>query len=65
MGGLLCTSSAPADPAPEPKFERLFTRPGVVTDGWVVRNWVDVSEPPKWPVVWDVDADGILCGTGR
>ena len=58
-------SVAAAEPTAEPKFERLFTRPGVVSEGWVVRNWVDVSEPPKWPVVWDVDADGILCGTGR
>jgi hypothetical protein len=58
-------SAAAAPPAAEPKVEKLFTRPGVVGEGWVVRNWVDVSEPPKWPVVWDVDADGILCGTGR
>lgn len=49
----------------EPEFQKLFERPGVVSDGWVVRNWSDVSEPPKWPVVWEVDADGILYGTGR
>ncbi|HVQ28991.1 MAG TPA: DUF1080 domain-containing protein [Vicinamibacteria bacterium] len=62
LGSLPATA---AEPAAEPKFEKLFTRPGVVGEGWVVRNWVDVSEPPKWPVVWDVDADGVLCGTGR
>lgn len=49
----------------EPQFERLFTKPGVVSEGWVVRDWVDISKPPKWPVTWEVDADGILYGTGR
>ncbi|MBL8267116.1 DUF1080 domain-containing protein [Steroidobacter sp.] len=49
----------------EPKFEKFFTKPGVVSEGWVVRDWVDISLPPKWPVVWEVDADGILYGTGR
>jgi hypothetical protein len=47
------------------EFQKLFTRPGVVGEGWVVRDWTDVSKPPKWPVVWEVDADGILYGTGR
>lgn len=51
--------------AAEPAFEKQFTRPGVVSDGWVVRDWVDVSKPPKWPVTWEVDSDGILHGTGR
>lgn len=49
----------------ESEFQKLFTRPGVVGEGWVVRDWTDVSKPPKWPVVWEVDADGILYGTGR
>jgi hypothetical protein len=49
----------------EPQFERLFTRPGVVGEGWLVREWTDVSKPPKWPVVWEVDAEGVLHGTGR
>lgn len=51
--------------AAELQFETFFKRPGVVSEGWVVRDWVDVSKPPKWPVVWEVDADGILYGTGR
>jgi hypothetical protein len=51
--------------APEPRSEKLFTRPGVVSEGWVVRNWSEVSEPPKWPAVWEVDAGGVLHGTGR
>ena len=46
-------------------FEKFFTKPGYVTEGWVARNWTDVSEPPKWPVTWDVDADFILHGTAR
>jgi hypothetical protein len=62
LGGL---PKSHAEPAAEPQFLRLFTRPGVVGEGWVVRNWVEVSEPPKWPVVWEVDADGVLYGTGR
>ncbi|MEJ0055318.1 MAG: DUF1080 domain-containing protein [Bacteroidota bacterium] len=49
----------------QPKFQKFFTKPGVVTDGWVVRDWVDISKPPKWNVVWEVDADTILYGTGR
>jgi hypothetical protein len=61
LGALSFLASGPA----EPEFQKLFTRPGVVGEGWVVRNWTDVSEPPKWPVVWEVDADGILNGTGR
>jgi hypothetical protein len=51
--------------AQEPRFEAQFTRPGIVSDGWVVRDWVDISKPTKWPVAWEVDADGILYGTGR
>jgi hypothetical protein len=49
----------------EPELQKLFTRPGVVGEGWLVREWTDVSKPPKWPVVWEVDADGVLHGTGR
>jgi hypothetical protein len=65
-GALLGTLAvSAAEPASEPKFEKLFTRPGLVTDGWVVRDWVDVSNPPKWNVAWEVDADGVLHGTGR
>lgn len=62
---LLGTLSAAGQSAAPPPFEKLFTRPGVVRDGWVVRDWADVSEPPKWPVVWEVDADLVLSGTGR
>lgn len=65
IGAFLCALSGTALPKGEPRFEKLFTRPGVVSEGWVVRDWVDVSEPPKWPVTWDVDADLVLCGTGR
>lgn len=57
--------TAESTPPAEPRFESLFTRPGVVSQGWVVRDWVDTSKPPKWPVVWEVDADGVLHGTGR
>lgn len=49
----------------EPEPQNLFTRPGVVSEGWVVRDWTDVSKPPKWPVVWEVDAGFVLHGTGR
>jgi membrane-bound inhibitor of C-type lysozyme len=56
---------APSVTASEPRFEKLFTRPGVVGEGWTVRNWMEVSEVPKWPVVWEVDTDGVLHGTGR
>lgn len=63
---LLVTLSSPVGLwSAEPTFQKLFTHPGAVTKGWVVRDWVDVSRPPKWPVVWDVDADGVLWGTGR
>lgn len=62
---LALTAAARAGAGVEPQFESLFTKPGVVGEGWVVRDWVDVSKPPKWPVVWEVDADGILYGTGR
>jgi hypothetical protein len=62
--GLALAMQSPRGAA-EGEFQKLFTRPGVVGEGWVVRNWTDVSEPPKWPVVWEVDADGILYGTGR
>jgi hypothetical protein len=37
----------------------------VVGEGWLVRDWTDVSRPPKWPVVWEVDTDFVLHGTGR
>ncbi|HJS73289.1 MAG TPA: DUF1080 domain-containing protein, partial [Vicinamibacteria bacterium] len=56
---------ASAAGASEPEFQTLFTRPGVVSEGWLVREWTDVSKEPKWPVVWEVDADGVLHGTGR
>jgi hypothetical protein len=56
---------ASAASASEPELQKLFTRPGVVSEGWLVREWTDVSKPPKWPVVWEVDADGVLHGTGR
>lgn len=65
LGGLVAFFVAATSSAAEPQFERLFTKPGVVSEGWVVRDWVDISKPPKWPVVWEVDADGVLYGTGR
>jgi hypothetical protein len=68
VGALAMMPPIRASEAPqseEPQFQKLFTRPGVVSEGWVVRNWMEVSEPPKWPVVWEVDADGALHGTGR
>jgi hypothetical protein len=67
VGALAMTFSHDSEAAgsQEPQFQKLFTRPGVVSDGWVVRDWMEVSEPPKWPVVWEVDADGVLYGTGR
>jgi hypothetical protein len=49
----------------ERELKPLFTRPGVVGEGWLVRDWTDVSKPPKWPVVWEVDTGGVLHGTGR
>ena len=65
LGTLTVTAAEPAASSEEPQFQKLFTHPGVVSEGWVVRNWAEISEPPKWPVVWEVDADGILYGTGR
>jgi hypothetical protein len=69
LGGLAASiaiaGTAAAGNAGDTAFEKLFTRPGVVSDGWVVRDWEDISRPPKWPVVWEVDADGVLHGTGR
>jgi hypothetical protein len=65
LAGILATLTGAAALAAEPQFESLFTKPGVVSEGWVVRDWVDISKPPKWPVTWEVDADGVLYGTGR
>ncbi len=62
---LLAGALSSAASAAELEFQKLFTRPGVVSEGWLVREWTDVSKPPKWPVVWEVDADGVLHGTGR
>jgi hypothetical protein len=64
-GAVLLTSALVAATTQESRFQELFTRPGVVSEGWLVREWTDVSKPPKWPVVWEVDADGVLHGTGR
>lgn len=52
--GALCVLAATPARSAEPEFEKLFMRPDVVGEGWVVRNWMDVSEPPEWPVVWEV-----------
>jgi hypothetical protein len=54
---------ASGEPAP-PALEAAFRRDGPVREGWLTRDWTDVSKPPKWPVLWEVE-DGILYGTGR
>jgi hypothetical protein len=43
----------------------LFAKDGVLEegDGWLVRHWQEVSQPPRRPVNWRVK-DGVLHGTG-
>jgi hypothetical protein len=41
-------------------FVPLFSKDGV-PDGWVVRAWNDVSQPPGQPAVWKVE-NGVLHG---
>jgi hypothetical protein len=62
---LMAASHPLAAAEPGLEFEALLNTPGVVGQEWLVRDWVDVSGPPKWPVTWEVDADGVLYGTGR
>jgi hypothetical protein len=57
-GTLLATAPPPEQPQP------FFTTDGPVTEGWLTRDWTDVSKPPKWPVLWEVK-EGILHGTSR
>ena len=62
---LMLVSHSLSAAGPDLKFEPLLNTPGVVGNDWLVRDWVDISNPPKWPVNWEVDADGVLYGTGR
>ena len=47
-----------------PTLEPFFTKDGPVKEGWLTRDWTDVSKPPKWAVNWEV-RDGVLHGTGH
>jgi len=67
---VLATGCAPSSstehstPAAETlRFERLFPDDGIVSDGWMVREWSDVSKPPHKPESWAVK-DNVLYGTG-
>jgi len=54
----------PAPPKPtKVDLQPLFAKDGPVRDGWTIREWDDVSQPPHKPVVWEVK-DGVLQGTG-
>lgn len=46
------------------EMQSVFTKDGPVMEGWVTRDWADVSKPPKKPVHWEVK-EGVLYGTGR
>jgi hypothetical protein len=58
----LCSFSASA--LAEDGWQKLFTEEGPVKDGWTVRNWANIKDPPVRDVSWEVK-DGILYGTGR
>jgi hypothetical protein len=62
----LATAGGSAGQAPPAKeaLQDQFTSAGPVKQGWLTRDWTDVSKPAKWPVLWEVK-DGILYGTGR
>lgn len=52
---------APASPKVDADgFVRLFANDGI-PEGWVVRAWNDVKDPPAKPTVWKVE-NGILQG---
>lgn len=67
VAGALLPSPAAAATEPDPTFEQLFNRPGLVTaaDGWVVRRAGEVSNPPEWNMLWEVDTAGVLHSTGH
>ena len=70
------TSTGSATPAaaatreePRPtRFVLRFPQDGRVTQGWTIRTWGDIKDPPRYETIWDVK-DGILYGgkspTGR
>lgn len=61
MAAVTWSATALADSAPQP----LFPQDGPVKQGWVTRNWADISEAPKnKDAYWEV-RDGVLYGTGR
>jgi 3-keto-disaccharide hydrolase len=53
-------ASSTALPAPEPKWEPLFSGDGA-PKGWIVRAWDDVRKPPQGHPVWKFEK-GILTG---
>ena len=65
------TPPAPAaareDPRPT-RFVLLFPQDGRVTQGWTIRTWGDIKDPPRYETIWEVK-DGVLYGgkspTGR
>jgi hypothetical protein len=59
---LLSLLTAPLLRAADDGFVPLFAKDGV-PEGWVVRDWADVSKPAQGKPVWTVK-DGILTGTG-
>jgi len=52
-----------ADKPKEEGFVRLFSKEGM-PEGWLVRNWSDVSKPVGPTVKWTVN-NGILNGSTR
>lgn len=51
----------PASPRPDAEgFTKLFSKDGV-PEGWVVRAWNDVKDPPGKPTVWKIE-NGMLHG---
>ncbi|HEX6987585.1 MAG TPA: DUF1080 domain-containing protein [Planctomycetaceae bacterium] len=57
---LLPLAASAAEPDAE-GFTRLFPRDGI-PEGWVVRQWNDVSQPADEGTVWKVE-DGVLHGS--
>lgn len=67
VAGALFASLGTSAAAADPSFEQLFNRPGLVTaaDGWVVRRAGEVSNPPEWNMLWEVDTAGVLHSTAH
>ena len=58
---LVLTTAFGADKSTEEAFKPLFPKDGV-PEGWSVRDWADVKNPPPSGAVWKV-VDGVLHGS--